>query len=384
MEICFITDFYPTTTNQACVFVKKLICAIADKGIICKVISPQILMPDTLKQKLPEKRVEYTENGSKIEIYMPIYVHLSSSKRMMKISMYNHFCAAYHTLKKNNIRPDYVYGHFLYQNGITAARIGQKLGIPSYCACGENCSRLEKNSEPFSTGLKYGKWKDWLNLLNGIVSVSEYNKRLLIENGFVDASKRIAVCPNAVDKDAFHTIDRKTIRKKLGFPIDAFIVAFNGSFSSRKGYPTLCNVLNKMDDVYSIFIGSSEKPDCDNVLFSGKLDNKEIPQYLNAADIFVLPTRAEGCSNAIVEALACGLPVISSNRAFNDGLLDMNNSITLDETDEESILKAINELKKNKKLRTQLSEGAIKSTIDLDIKVRAQKIVDFMKECEHD
>ena len=92
----------------------------------------------------------------------------------------------------------------------------------------------------------------------------------------------------------------------------------------------------------SIFIGSGEQtPEIDGILFCGKLPHDQIVHYLNAADVFVLPTLAEGCSNAIIEAMACGLPIISSDLPFNDDILDAENSIRVNSLDVESIAEAI-------------------------------------------
>ena len=135
-----------------------------------------------------------------------------------------------------------------------------------------------------------------------------------------------------------------------------------------------------MPGVKSIFIGSGEQePDCDGVLFKGRLPHKEIVTYLNAADIFVLPTLAEGCCNAVVEAMACGLPIVSSDLPFNDDILDETNSIRIDPMDVNAISKAIEKLWKDEDLRSKLADGALKRAKSLTIESRADNILRFME-----
>lgn len=379
-HICFILDFYPTEDNHACVFARNLIYAMAESGIKCTVISPQAITMDSIKRRYPFHRTEYV-SGNPIEIYMPYYLYLTSKKQLIRFSMNNHYNAVIGILNRHKIHPDIIYGHFIFQCGLTASRVAKKLGIPAYCACGENSTRLKKDSVPYSIGIQYGNWRQILNNLSGVISVSSYNKQLLIENGFVSQKCRIKVLPNGVDKRLFYPMDKKMSREKLSFPKDKFIVLFNGSFSERKGFGVVCNALRQCEDVFSIFLGNDTiRPDCSNVLFSGKVKPENVPMYLNAADVMVLPTLGEGCCNAIVEALACGLPVISSNLPFNDDILDNTNSVRVNPLSVDEVVDAINYLKDNSKLLKHLSQGALVSSDTLDIKNRALRIGKFMEE----
>src|SRR5690606_33177489 len=130
----------------------------------------------------------------------------------------------------------------------------------------------------------------------------------------------------------------------------------------------------------SIYIGSGElQPFGNDILFSGRLPHEEIVEYLNAADVFVLPTLAEGCSNAIIEAMACGLPIISSNLPFNDEILDESNSIRIDSNNVEEIANAINYLKENPTKRIKMSTSSLEKARELNINNRAKKIISFIK-----
>lgn len=110
------------------------------------------------------------------------------------------------------------------------------------------------------------------------------------------------------------------------------------------------------------------------------VSNDKIVMYLNAADMFVLPTLAEGCCNAIVEAMACGLPVISSDRPFNDDILDESCSIRIDPSNIEELSDAIALLKNDPELREKLSEGALSKAKGLTIEQRAAAILQFIDE----
>src|SRR5699024_5133340 len=106
-------------------------------------------------------------------------------------------------------------------------------------------------------------------------------------------------------------------RDKYNLPQDAFIVAFTGHFIERKGPLRLLQAIEGIapeKNVAGIFIGSGEQePSSKKVLFKGRLTHAEVPEMLSAADVFALPTLNEGSCNAIAEAMACGLPIISSD-----------------------------------------------------------------------
>lgn len=383
-EICFILDSYPTKTTNGCVFAKHLICAIADMGYNCTVISPRIAGSEIFRsvERMPYAAEDHTPKGSVIRVYRPYYVHLTSRKQTMGLSMGNHFRSVMAVIRREKLKPDMVYGHFIYQCGLTAARVGEKLGIPSYCACGENSLRLETGSKPYATGLQHHHWREILAKLAGMVCVSGNNQRLLRENGFIGENMPSGIFPNGVDGDMFHPMERTVCRRELGFPEDGFIVAYTGTFSSNKGVDRLSQALKSCPDVYSVFMGQGDMaPDCDRILFQGRVPNDQVAKYLNAADVFVLPTRGEGCCNAIVEALSCGLPVISSDLPFNDDILTPENSLRVDVENVEQLRESILRLYREPELRETLAKGAIRSAQALDIKARAQRILRFMESC---
>ena len=216
--------------------------------------------------------------------------------------------------------------------------------------------------------------------MSGIVSVSSKNKEELVQNNVVP-SDIIEVFPNSIDTSTFYKMDRKEARVELGIDENAFIVAFVGHFIHRKGSLRVSEAIDRLDGVNSFFIGAGElEPTCKGILHSGRLPHDEIVKYLNAADVFVLPTLAEGCCNAIVEAMACGLPVISSNLPFNDDILDESCSIRIDPNSIEELTDAIELMKSNAELREKLSEGALSKAKGLTIDQRAKAILRFIEE----
>lgn len=380
-QLLFLLDWYPTQTNNGCIFAKHLICAIADMGYDCTVIAPRIVGRNLLQatDRVPYRAEDTTAGGNVIRIYRPHYLHLSSRKQTMKLSMDNHYRSVLRTIRREKLRPDLVYGHFIYQCGLTAARVGEKLGIPAYCACGENSLRLAQDSHPYATGMSHHGWRDILAKLSGVVCVSSNNEKLLRENGFIGASIPTGVFPNGVDETKFYPMDKASCRKALGFPEDAFIVAYTGTFSANKGVDRLSRALEACDNVYSVFLGQGAlEPDCERILYKGRVPNDRVAAYLNAADVFVLPTRGEGCCNAIVEALSCGLPVVSSDLPFNDDILNENNSLRVDVEDVAALQQSIQRLQQDGDLRKALARGALASSERLNIRQRAARILEFM------
>ncbi len=377
-NICIISSGYPTDNNPRNTFVDQLVCQFANKNIKCNVISPQSVNSYILdrKKKQKGKWVKRTDQGKKINIYAPKYCSLSNKNiikfntakitlKMFKMSVEKEF-------KKLKERPDVIYAHFINPSGVTATYLGEKYNIPVFIACGESSSALydvlgEKVIERT------------LNSANGVIAVSTKNKEMIESKINMDFEK-IKVLPNGIDSKVFYKMDRKICRKKLGISDDDFTICFVGSFIERKGPLRLMNAVNNIEGVKVIFIGDGPQiPKSEKVLFCGKVSHNQISEYLSSSDVFVLPTLNEGCCNAIVEAMACGLPVISSNLKFNDDILNETNSIRIDPQNIHEINMAIKLLKNNEELREKLSKGALNSAVALNVEDRAKKIINFIE-----
>ena len=191
------------------------------------------------------------------------------------------------------------------------------------------------------------------------------------------------ISPNATNDSLFKMIDKTDCRTKLGIPLDAFVLIFVGAFNTRKGSKRVAQAISSITEggeVLSIFLGAGkEDPICDGIIYKGSVPHEIIPDYLNAADVFILPTQHEGCSNAVIEAMACGLPVISSDLPFNWDVLNKSNSILIAPNNIKEISNAIVFLRDNKEKREELSRGALKQAKSLTIDNRACNILEFIK-----
>jgi glycosyltransferase involved in cell wall biosynthesis len=141
------------------------------------------------------------------------------------------------------------------------------------------------------------------------------------------------------------------------------------------------DAITGLENVGVVFIGSgvpasSSAP----VFFSQAVEHEQVPELLSACDVFALPTLAEGSSNAIIEAMACGLPIVSSEAEFNDDLLTNEMSIRVDPLDVKEIRSAICILRDNPTLRTKMAEKALQRAKQFNINERARRILNFMAE----
>lgn len=383
-KICVITDGYSSEKRVANAFVETLVNEFEDQGVECCVIAPQSVSK-YLKGVKPEKteRYRYTSKGRKVKVYSPRYITASVRKIGPVNTAYITLSSFQHTVmhcferisKFGHEQFDAVYGHFIFPSGIAACAIGEKYGIPSFFAYGENTTYTIDY-------LGASETRKRLQKISGVVSVSSENKRVLVANNIVEKNK-IGVFPNSINNADFYQRDKKALRKKHGIPQNVFIVAFVGRFLPVKGPDRLSAALDELsnDSIYSFFIGMGPlKPTCRNILFMDALPHDQIGDFLSMADVFVLPTLAEGCCNAVIEAMACGLPVISSNLPFNDDILDETNSIRIDPNNIDAIKSAIQTLYENKELRENLAQGALKTASKLKIENRAKSILAFIEE----
>lgn len=377
-RILFVGNYPNMIDKYRNVFFRNLIYSIADRGYQCTVIMPlSITHYKTKAFSVPYEADDITPKGNHVHVLFPKCITYSAKK----IGKWNTGRLSEHSLQRAAVRAasgltdrfDCVYGHFFLEGGLAAAAVGRKLKIPSFIAYGE-CS-YETEVE-----YSYGDIKaEELEGLKGIITVSNDNINELKKRAVYD-SFPVLLAPNGIDPELFHQMDKCECRKKLNIQNDLFVIAFVGGFIERKGTLRLLEAIRQTDGVYAAFAGKGEeKPEGEKVVFCDAMEHDNIPVLLNAADAFALPTLAEGCCNAVIEAMACGLPVISSDLPFNYDILNETNSILVDPMNVDEIRDAILKIKNDEELRQKLSRGALETAIKLTIGARTDNILNFIE-----
>jgi glycosyltransferase involved in cell wall biosynthesis len=203
----------------------------------------------------------------------------------------------------------------------------------------------------------------------------------LAQNGV--PGSRIDTITNSVDTSRFFPVDARRkheLRRTLGIPNDYTVVAFTGRLVSYKGLPLLLRVWNDIcrqrSDMLLVLIGSGglDMHNCEaelrayvrsqglqeRVVFTG--DVRNVDEYLQMSDIFVFPTEKEAFPLALIEAMACGLPVITTPvGGIKDILAHGKNGLLVEPGDAQQLSHALQTLGADIAQRTRLGAAAMAS-----------------------
>lgn len=377
-KIAIVADNYPSEGRPVYVFVQQLVEQFVDMGVEVVVIAPQSITNSLVRgNKLRNKFSEvYTPNGNKYHVYRP-YTITTANKIKVVDKIFNRFRKKSIARIIKEVQPDVIYGHF-WHSAYNAFDVAKECGIPLFVATGESVIKLNPNNYE-------DKLMPFTEYVKGVICVSTKNKNESISLGLTSAEKCVVI-PNAINPQVFYKKDKLDARSQLNISHDDFVVAFVGSFIERKGANRVAEAIKQLNNpaIKSIFIGKPMGddnryiPECDGILYRGPLEHSKIVDYLNCADVFVLPTLHEGCCNAIVEAMACGLPIISSDREFNYDILNSHNSILVNPLSIEEISNAIEQLFRDSRLKDNLAQEAYATAKQHTIYSRAQKILSYI------
>lgn len=369
MKILVVSNNYPSLKNPARgVFVYNLIQQFCKLGHEVSVISSENIL--TSKRK---KVATYGEENC--TVYRPKVVSASNLQigpfNTYKITELSQIKGIKGIVEKHNLKFDFVYAHFM-MNGISAVNALKKYNKPFFVAIGE--------SDLIALTKMYPRdyFKESIDHISGFIAVS--NKLTDQLMGFGIPKKRIFMKPNAVDLTKFYKRDKVEMRKKYKLPMDIKLVAFVGRFMEHKGPLRVLEAVENLDNVGVLFLGNGpQEPTGSSVVLKESVPSYTIPELLSAADIFVLPTQREGSCNAIAEAIACGLPVVSSKIPEVMDQCHPSFSILVDPLDVNAIKNAISSILSNERRLEEMSKNASEYAKNFEIGERAASILNFIE-----
>jgi glycosyltransferase involved in cell wall biosynthesis len=229
---------------------------------------------------------------------------------------------------KRQGRLDVLDAHFGYPDGYAASLLARWLKCPFTVTLRGTESRHAR-TPGLSDRLRLA-----LERADRVFSVSA--SLLEIAAGLGVAREKLQVVGNGVDTGKFHPVDRVDARRALAIPEGAKVLVSVGGLTERKGFHRVIELLPALRRevpglLFLIIGGASAEGDWgpqlrqqvgelgleDCVRFLGTMPPEQLKQPLSAADVFVLATRNEGWANVFLEAMACRLPVVTTDVGGN-------------------------------------------------------------------
>lgn len=168
-------------------------------------------------------------------------------------------------------------------------------------------------------------------------------------------------------------VDRAAYKKSIGIPEDCIMLLSVGEMIERKNHEVIIRALSSLQNknIYYVICGKGPLKEylsnlakqlgiADHVVFLGF--RKDIPELCNASDISAFPSKIEGLGLAGIEAMAAGVPLISSNvHGILDYVIDGETGYACDPEDVDGFAKAIDKLANHPHLRLEMKEKCLKA-----------------------
>jgi len=244
-------------------------------------------------------------------------------------------------------RPDVLLAYRIFPDGYAAVRAGKQLGIPA--VIGSRGSDL-KLIPPQGLIRRHTIWA--IRQADAVICVSRELAKIAGELG----GDSVHYVRNGVDRGVFFPAPQEAARRALSLAEGDRWVVFTGNLLPLKGIPTLLEAVAKLRSEGEIWnaalIGEGRQQQelegmaqrlgiADRVRFLGQLAPEQICRWLNAADVFCLPSLSEGMPNVVLEALACGRCVVGTRVGGVPDLIGPGNGILVDPLDTAGLAEAL-------------------------------------------
>jgi glycosyltransferase involved in cell wall biosynthesis len=260
-------------------------------------------------------------------------------------------------------------------------------------SCG-NCALLAMPSNrDFSYRIHKKKLRHFDSANINFIAVSNWMAENARKSSLIGRS-RITVLPNPIDTEIYKPANKIAIREKLGLPKDRFLILSGAANlkDKRKGFAYLVDALSQIarnrpgiSDKYGLIsFGKSSEVELNSIpVFAQSYlkDDKDIAKLYQAADVFVLPTMEDNLPSTVMEALACGTPVVAFNTG---GIPDMvehkKNGYLAELRNVDDLISGIEWIENHSEIEQIRNNARQKVLMNFSMDVVTEKYVSFYKD----
>lgn len=320
MRILTFSSLYPNSAQPSQgIFVENRLRELLRSGEVeARVMSPIVWAPrgSHLLSDHSVGKVEPCETRHGVRVSYPRFFRIP--KFGMTLAPCTMFISLYRSVRKliaDGYDFDLIDAHYFYPDGVAAVMIGRMLNKPVVItARGTDINLIPAYALPRRQII----WA--AEQASGLITVCQALKDTLIEMGVPDS--KIHALRNGVDLVRFHPQDRSSARAKLGVSGKALLSV--GHLVERKGHDLVIRAMTDLPDFQLLIAGegpelkslqalSAELGVENRVRFLGPVRPEAMTQLYNAGDALILASSREGWANVLLEAMACGTPVVASN-----------------------------------------------------------------------
>jgi glycosyltransferase involved in cell wall biosynthesis len=338
VRVVSITGLYPRSTAPALgVFIHQRVRAMAAEGMDVRVVSPLPWVPPgpVPRRHAKVRSTPPAEEIDGIPVIFPRYLMLP--RVGMRIQAAGYARGLRRPLRRvvADFRPDLIDAHYLYPDACGVARVAREIGLPYVCSArGSDVKVLSAHAAV------HRQVRAALADAAAVVAVSRDLAETMRERRLFDGP--IDVIPNGVDTARFRPIPRAEARRRLGLPDTGTRFLCVGHLVPVHGQDLLLHGLAHADaprDAVVDLVGDGPQANdlrrlasdlgiAGRVILHGEVPHAAMPDWLAASNGAIQLSRSAGSPNAVLEALACGIPVLVTDlREMREALAGTESSI---------------------------------------------------------
>jgi glycosyltransferase involved in cell wall biosynthesis len=320
VRLLTFTTLYPNeaSPNHGVFVENRLRHLVAGGAVRSTVLAPVPFFPSgsaRFGRWARQARVPHRERRHGLDVYHPRYLVIPRfGMSLAPWLLYAASLRAARRLMAAGVAFDLIDAHYFYPDGVAAVWLGRSLGLPVVVtARGSDVTQFPGFRIPRAL------LRRAVTEADAMISVSGALKTALV--GLGAAPGKVEVLRNGVNAAQFRPVERSAVRDALGLRRPTLLSV--GHLIERKGHHRVIEALRLLPDYELLVAGEGSERDrlealaeacgvAERVRLLGARPHAELPSLYSAADMLVLASSREGWANVLLEAMACGTPVVAS------------------------------------------------------------------------